>query len=304
MDTLISILLLKGGYNTLLVLCSTAILGVTAAIAGSFIMLRKQALAADALSHATLPGIGLGFFIAFALGLEGGRHLPTLLTGAAFTAFLAGLSIKWILSRTRLNQDVAIASVLSVFYALGIVLFTIAQRFEGAAQAGLDSFLLGQAAGLSIHESLIIGAVALIVLSFIVLFFRDFLILSFDSTFAESIGRPVHRLDIFLTFLVLLIVCAGLKTVGLVLILALLIIPPVTARFWSDGLKPMLLIAALAGGTSCYVGAAFSAAFKGVPTGASIVLCAFALFVISFFFSPRHGLLTTRLLRTGKAENP
>jgi manganese/zinc/iron transport system permease protein len=108
-------------------------------------------------------------------------------------------------------------------------------------------------------------------------------------------------LDVFLTFLVLLIVCAGLKTVGLVLILALLVIPPVTARFWSDRLKPMLLIAALAGGLSCYVGAAFSAAFENIPTGASIVLFAFVLFVVSFLFSPRHGLLTTRLLRVKTA---
>ncbi|MEZ5918772.1 MAG: metal ABC transporter permease [Alphaproteobacteria bacterium] len=243
-------------------------------------------------------------FLAFTLGWDGRRHLPTLLTGAALAAFLAGLSIKWITQPDACNQDVAIASVLSVFYALGIVLFTIAQRFEGAAQAGLDSFLLGQAAGLSMEESLIIAIVALIVLGFIMLFFRDFLLLSFDATFAESIGRPVHRLDIFLTLLVLLIVCAGLKTVGLVLILALLIIPAVTARFWSDRLKPMLLIAAFSGGLSCYVGAALSAAFENIPTGAAIVLCAFTLFSFSFFFSPRHGLLTTRFLHTGKAEKP
>lgn len=301
MDNFLEILSFHSGYNTALVLFSTIILGIAAALVGSFVLLKKQNLVADAVSHATLPGIGGGFLLAYALGINEGRHLPTLLAGAALTGLLAGLSVKWILTHTRLRQDTAIASVLSAFYGLGIVLLSAIQRLESAAQAGLDSFLLGQASGLSTPESITICALSFLTLLIILLFFKELFLLCFDESFARSIGKPADALDTLLIFLMLAVVCAGLKTVGLILILALLIVPAITARFWSDNLKIILPVACFFGGMSCYIGVALSAAFSDTPTGAAIVLCATALFFVSFLFAPRYGLISTKIkIRSGQ----
>ncbi len=301
-NALLDILLFQSGYNTNLVLFSATILGAVAAMVGAFIFLRKRTLISDAISHATLPGIGLGFLVAFALGIEGGKHLPTLLVGAAFTGILAALSIQWIHKNTRLNEDVAIGSILSIFYGAGIVLLSFIQRLEGASQAGLDSFLLGQVTGLSYSEAVTILCLSLITLATTLTFFKDLTLLCFDREYARSIGKSVENLDFLLIALMLAVVCTGLKTVGLILILALLIIPSASMRFWTDNIKALLFLSAAFGAFSAYIGAALSAHLTNIPTGAAIVLTAGALFFLSFIFAPRRGIIALHFKHISKKK--
>lgn len=297
-NTLLNILLFQGGYNTNLVLLCTLILGCGTGMIGSFILLRGRTLISDAVSHASLPGVCVGFLIAFALGIEGGKHLPSMMIGAGVTGFLAALSVQWITKNTRLNQDVAIGTVLSVFYAGGIVLLSYIQRLEGASQAGLDSFLLGQITGITQHEVFMIAGLCLCVLVVTLIYMRDLCLLCFDEIFTRSVGKSIQKLDIILILLMLVIVSAGLKMVGLILILALLITPPVTARFWTNDLKHMLILSAIISALSGYLGAALSAWLPNLPSGGAIVLCAFAFFFISFIAAPERGAIALHTKRT------
>ena len=287
---LVSILLLQAGYNTVVVMLGAAALGAATGIVGVFAMLRRRALVADAVAHATLPGVALGFITAVSLGFSG-RSLPFLMAGAAITAVLAALAIQWISNRTRLTEDTAIASVLAVFFALGIVLLTVIQTLKTGGQAGLDIYLLGATAGMLREEAITLVGFSLIVALIVAALFKELTLISFDTDYARAHGFPVRLLDLAILGLVLAVVVIGLRVVGLVLIVALLIIPPAAARFWSDHAGRMTLVSSAIGAFSAYFGAAISAISPDTPTGAVIVLVAFVILLLSIFFGAARGLL-------------
>lgn len=286
---LVAVLLLQAGYNTVVVMLGAAALGAATGVVGVFAMLRRRALVADAVAHATLPGVALGFIAAVALGFSG-RSLPFLLTGAALTAIGAALSIQWISSRTRLAEDTAIASVLATFFALGIVLLTVIQTLKTGGQAGLDIYLLGATAGMLRGEAITLAIFSLIVAGIVAALFKELTLISFDADYARAHGFPVRALDLVVLGLVLAVVVIGLRVVGLVLIVALLITPPAAARFWTDHAGRMTAISAAIGAASAYFGAAISAVRPDTPTGAVIVLVAFAMLLVSVFFGAARGI--------------
>lgn len=287
---LVSILLLQAGYNTIVVMLGAAALGAATGIVGVFAMLRRRALVADAVAHATLPGVALGFIVAVALGFSG-RSLPFLMAGAALTAILAVLAIQWITNRTRLTEDTAIASVLATFFALGIVLLTVIQTLKTGGQAGLDIYLLGATAGMLREEAITLALFSLVVAVAVAAIFKELTLISFDADYARAHGFPVRLLDLAILALVLAVVVIGLRVVGLVLIVALLITPPAAARFWTNHTSRMTLISAAIGAASAYFGAAISAVSPDTPTGAVIVLVAFTLLLFSVFFGSARGIV-------------
>ncbi|WP_425040183.1 metal ABC transporter permease [Primorskyibacter sp. S187A] len=287
---LLEALTLQLGYNATLVAFGASTLGIAAAICGSFLYLRKRALVSDAISHATLPGVGLAFIVMVALGFDG-RWLPGLLAGSAITA---GLGLWWLTSltrNTRLTEDAAIGAVLSVFFGFGIVLLTVIQSMSSGRQAGLEDFLLGATASMLRNEAWTIFIAGGLALAVTLLLRRAFLMVSFDPGFAEARGLPVGRIDTALLALVLAVTVIGLKVVGLILIVALLIIPPAAARFWSERTDVIIAVAGAIGGLSGFLGSALSAAYPNVPTGPVIVIVAFAAFAISFLLAPERGVL-------------
>lgn len=286
----LSILTLQAGYNTTIVLLGAALLGTGAGVIGVFVLLRRRALVSDAISHATLPGVALGFLAATALGLDG-RSLPILLVGAGISGALGVVAVQWIRDHTRLPEDAAIGTVLSVFFGAGIVLLSVIQTLNVGGQAGLDSFLIGQAAAMSRGDAELIGIAAAIVTALSLLFFKEFGLICFDADFAAARGWRVAHIDLLMLGLLLAIVTIGLKTVGLILIIALVIIPPVAARFWTERLTAMVVIAGLFGGLSGFLGAAASALFPKLPAGGVIVLTAGALFLASLLLAPARGLI-------------
>lgn len=282
------------GFNTIVVLIGATALGIAAGTVGTFMVLRRRALVSDALSHATLPGLVLGFLGGLALGVEG-RSLPILLLGATVTGVLAVLAIQAIVRWTRLPEDAAIGAVLSVFFGVGVVLLSIVQGLPTAGAAGLHGFLFGQTAAMSAREAAALGALAVLAAVAVAVLFKELKLVAFDEGFARVQGWPAGRIDLLLMALVTLVTVVGLQTVGLVLIIALLITPAAAARFWTERLERMTVIAALIGGLSGGVGAALSAALPDMPAGAVIVLVATGFFLLSLLFGPARGLVARRV---------
>ena len=287
-------LLLHLGYNATLVAVGATLLGIAAGATGTFLVLRKRALVSDAISHATLPGVCLAFMAMVAMGLDG-RNLAGLLLGSALSAGLGLLCLTWLVRHTRLAEDAAIGAVLSVFFGFGVVLLTVIQTMGSGRQAGLESFLLGSTAGMLRADALVIAAGGALTLAAIVLLRRPMILVAFDPEYAATRGVPVARVDFAIMALVMAVTVVGLKIVGLILIVALLIIPPVAARFWSDRAERVAALAALLGGLSGFLGAALSAAYPDVPTGPIIVVVAFALFAVSLLLAPGRGVLAAVL---------
>ncbi|MBK5910763.1 hypothetical protein CCR85_04555 [Rhodothalassium salexigens] len=286
---------LLSSYNTAVVLLAATLLGAAGAVAGTFALLHKRSLVSDAIGHAALPGIAGGFLVALAFGFDG-RNLAILLSGAALSGALATVMISWIASQTRLSEDTAIATALAVFFGLGAVLLSVVQSLQVSGQAGLDSFLLGTTAAISAREAGIIAVMALLVALVGLGLFKEFRLLTFDAAFAGAMGYPVRALDLGLMALLLLVVALGLKTVGLILIVAIVILPPAAARFWTDRLGAMTALAALFGAAAGAVGAGASAVLDDLPTGGAIVMTAGALLLISLIAAPRRGLVAQGLV--------
>ena len=282
------------GYNAALVALGAALLGISAGVTGTFLYLRKRALVSDAISHATLPGVGLAFMAMVALGSDG-RFLPGLLIGSALSAGAGLLAVQWLSGRTRLAEDAAIGAVLSVFFGFGIVLLTVIQTMSSGRQAGLEGFLLGSTAGMLFSEAVLIALGGALSLALVGLLRRPMTLVAFDPDYAAASGVPIQRIDLAMMGLVMAVTVVGLKIVGLILIVALLIIPPVTARFWSERAHRVVWISGALGGVSGLVGALLSATAPGLPTGAVIVLVAFGLFIVSLLLAPNRGVLASFL---------
>ena len=250
----------------------------------------------DAISHATLPGIALAFLVGVAV-FGTGRNIVLLSAGAAATGLLGVLAVHWIRERTRLGEDAAIGTVLSGFFGAGVVLMSHVQTLPTAGQAGLDGFLLGATATMTAGEAMVIAVSAALVMAAALVLLRPFAAVCLDEQHAAAMGLAVTTVDTLMTVLLLFVVVVGLKTVGLILVIALVIIPPVTARFWTDRLGVMLAISGLVGGASCYAGSAASALWPDMPTGALIVIMAASACALSLAVAPARGVVS-QLVRT------
>ncbi|MCB1229442.1 MAG: metal ABC transporter permease [Verrucomicrobiae bacterium] len=277
-------------YNTRLVVLSTALLGVAAGLVGSFLLLRKRSLMGDALSHATLPGIGIAFAIGASLGGTG-KSLPLLLAGATVSGVIGVLVMLAIRNSTRLRDDVAMGLVLSVFFGIGVAILGMVQTMPQASAAGLESFIYGKTASMVKSDFFFIASVAAVSALIAVVFFKEFTLLCFDDDYAASQGWPAFGLDLLLLGLVTAVTVIGLQAVGLILVIAFLITPPTAARFWTERLPKMMGISAFIGALSGWLGASLSALLPRLPAGAVIVLVAASLFVISMFFAPARGVI-------------
>jgi manganese/zinc/iron transport system permease protein len=283
-------LLFHGGYNATLVSLGCAAFGLAAGVLGSFVLLRGRALIADAAAHATLPGVAAAFIMAALMGWDA-RSLPLLLAGGAASASLSLLAVGALTHGGRIRDDAAMALVLSIGFGLGVVLLSVVQSLPVGGQAGLKSFILGQAAGMSAFDAQFIAVLAMLSVLLVAVLFKPLAALCFDRGFAASVGLPVRALDLALLALMLAVTVAGLRAVGLVLVVGLMVIPAATARLVSERLEVIVPLAGSLGALAAWLGAGLSAAFPDLPTGATIVLVACGLFVVALVFAPRRGVL-------------
>jgi manganese/zinc/iron transport system permease protein len=293
---------LFGDYTLRLVALGSAILGATSGALGSFAYLRRQSLLGDAVSHAALPGIVLAFM------LTGSKVPLVLMLGAGLAGWIGTLAVRLVVRRSRVPYDSALGIVLAVFFGVGLVLLTHLQKQPESAQAGLESFLFGQAASLLKRDVVAMAVLGVAALAILVLLWKEFKVLSFDSDFAASLGLPVRRLDGLLTLLLVVAIVIGLQTVGVVLMSAMIVAPGAAARQWSRRLAPMVITAALIGVTSGVAGSVFSSYVPKLPTGPTIVLVLSVIVVVSLFVAPGRGLLWRSLklasLRTAPDLDP
>jgi manganese/zinc/iron transport system permease protein len=282
-----------------------AALGAVAGVIGTFAVVRRQSLQGDAISHAALPGVALAF-------LFGGREPAELVTGAAVAGWVAMSLVGGIVRRSRVPFDAALAGALAVFFGFGLVLMTYLQKLAGrpAANAferwvkphagesvghGLDRYLFGQAALLREDDVWLLAGLGGAAVLVAVLFWKEFKLVSFDRDFAASLGYPTRVLDLLLTTLVVVAVVIGLRSVGVVLMSALLVAPATAARQWTNRLGTLAALAAAFGATAGFAGVLVShelgAGGRAVPTGPTVVLGATALVVVSLLVGSKRRLL-------------
>lgn len=271
--------------NATYVLIGCVILGVSAGLLGCFAFLRKRSLLGDALAHAALPGVCMAFI------LSGQKDPLILLAGAMVSCWLGAVSVDVLIKYTRCKEDSALAMVLSFYFGVGILLLKWIQNHGNSAQSGLDKYLFGQAAsmlGPDIATLTILGTVLCLT---VLAAYKEFKIVSFDPDFAYASGLPARAIEYILATLIVLAVCIGLQAVGVVLMAAMLVTPAAAARYWTDRLGRMLMLAALFGGLSGALGAVISYYGERMPTGPWMVIAVTTTFLISLLLAPKRGVL-------------
>ncbi len=282
--------------NTAVVLRGTILLGLACGVVGTFLLLRRRSLMADALAHAALPGVAGGFLLASLSGASG-KSLAILLPAAALFGLLGVACVHLLTRLPRVKEDAAIGVVLSVFFAIGIVLLSVIQRLPLAGKAGLDSFIFGQAAAMSRSDATTIAIASCIAVGVVALTYKELKVLCFDPGFVRGLGWSTLALDGLLLALITTLTVIGLHAVGAILMVALLIIPPAAARFWTHRLGVMIALAAVFGAVACHVGTAASAAFPHLPTGPAIVIACGSLFIVSMVVAPQRGFAVALVQR-------
>lgn len=289
---ILQVLTLSAGYNSAIVVLGAALVGMAAGMIGTFSLLRKRSLIGDALAHSALPGLALAYLFAVYIGIPA-KNLVVLLSGATISGVLGVLTVQFLIRSTRLSEDTSIGAVLSVFFGLGIVLLSVIQSLQTGSEGGLHHFIYGQTAAMRLGDAYLMLGVAAVAAIASFLLLKEFRLVCFDSDFASAQGWSVYLIDLMMMTLVVAVTVVGLQAVGLILIVALLIIPAASARFWSESLNRVVVISTVLGGISGYFGAAASALLPRLPTGAVIVLTAGFIFLISFLFAPKRGVLAS-----------
>lgn len=272
-------------YTLRNVALGSALLGIVSGVLGSFAMLRKQGLLGDALAHAALPGICLAFL------LTGAKDQILLLLGAGIAGWVGTMLLLLIVRRTVLSEDAALGIVLSTFFGFGVTLLTYINQLDSANQAGLDKYLFGQAAALIERDVITFAILGGIALLLVLLFYKEFKLLTFDPEFASSLGFGTTKLSILLTSLIVVAVVIGLQTVGVVLMAAMLIGPAAAARQWTNRLSTMIVLSAAFGALAGVIGALLSFTQAGLPTGPTIILALTVIVFFSLAFAPARGLV-------------
>ncbi|WP_349515170.1 metal ABC transporter permease [Leuconostoc suionicum] len=265
-------------YNFLQTALVTSILvGIMSGIIGSFIILRGMSLMGDAISHAVLPGVA----VAYMLGIN-------LLLGASAFGILAALLIGVVTMKSKLKNDTAIGIVFSAFFALGFILISLAE-----SATNLHHILFGNVLAVSDSDLITTAIVLSIVLLFVVTFYKELLITSFDNTFAKAYGLKTQIMHYALMLVLTLVTVTALQTVGIILIVAMLITPAATAYLLTNRMSHMMLVAAIFSVISSIVGLYLSFTFNWA-SGPAIVLTAAIFFSLVFTFSPKQGIIFKR----------
>ncbi len=268
-----------------LALAGSMLLGICCGLMGAFLVVRKLALMGDALSHAVLPGVALGFLWNMS------KDPIAIFIGATLAGLLGAGTVQLIRQTTKHKEDAALGFVLASFFGVGICLFTMIQNLPGGGKSGLDKFLFGQAAALGPDDVILLGVIALLSIGAVGVFFKEYRITSFDPAFAVSFGMPVWLFHYSLMLLLAFAIVSALQAVGVVLVSAMLVIPAAAAYLLTDRLGTMVGLSAFFGMCAGGLGAFFSFVGRSLPTGPFMVLAAATLFLVALLFAPRHGIL-------------
>ncbi|MDO4717994.1 MAG: metal ABC transporter permease [Propionibacteriaceae bacterium] len=287
-------LLLDHTYRSMLL--GTVIIGFTAGALGTFAYLRKQSLLADVVSHSAIGGTMLAFMVASWLGFDG-RASWVLIIGASVISLVALALIEWLPQVSVTKVDAAMAIMLALFFGGGMVLHRVILGSNFANKGGLVDYLFGSASHLTFADIASAAVVAVITFTVAVACFKELTLGCFDAEYATTLGYSPKVLSVVLNTVVVLSVVIGVKAVGLVLMIALAVAPPIAARQWTRRVGPMVVLSGVFGALGAALGAWISVSIGRVPTGPVIVLVLTAIAAISLLFAPRRSLLLVALSR-------
>ncbi len=259
-------------------------------VLGTFVVVRRISLVGDAISHAVLPGVVLGFVISSQLG---DPRNPWIIFGSAtIVGLISMIVVRQIIATTRLKADAALGIVLSGFFGIGLFMKRSMLDLMDSA-GGLDSFLFGNMATISETDLQAVVIVGVVLTTLVLLLMRPFILVSFDSLFAETLGYPVKLLNLVFYTLLTITIVVSLQAVGVVLVSAMLIIPAATAYLLTDRKIHMMLLSmffgAGAGVSGSFISASVSSA--NIANGAAMTLVAASFFFITCLLAPRHGIV-------------
>ena len=255
-------------------LITSVMVGISAGIIGSFIILRGMSLMGDAISHAVLPGVALSYMLG-----------SSYIIGATIFGMASAALIGFVTKHSRLKNDTAIGIVFSAFFALGIILISFAR-----SSTDLYHILFGNVLAVRDSDMFLTAAVLVIVLIAVPLFYKQLKLTSFAPTIAKSYGWNISAINYGLMFLLTLVAVTSLQTVGTILVIAMLITPAATAYQLTDKLLVMIVLSTVFGTLSSIVGLYFSYSYN-LPSGATIVMAAAVFFIVAFIFAPKKGLI-------------
>lgn len=264
-------------------LLAAIMVGVVCAMVGTFVVLRGMAFLGDALAHAILPGVAIGYLV-------GGGARGPLFWWALLAAVLAALGIGAISKGAELKEDTAIGIIFAGMFATGIALISTVRSYA----VDLAHILFGDVLGVGAADLRLTAIVAAGVGLLLVLLYKEFVLVSFDPILAATLRLPVRLIDNLLLVLIAVTVVVSLQTVGAALMVAMLVTPAATAFMLTRRLPVMMLLGALIGAVSGVAGLYLSY-YAGVASGAAIVLFCTGLFGVAFVLAPRRGWLWRRL---------
>ncbi len=272
--------------NFWMVTAGTVLLSISSALVGTFTFLKKKSLVGDAVAHSVLPGICLAFII------SGNKDPIWIILGAFISGWISILSIDWITNNSKIKEDTAIGLILSVFFGFGIMLLVAIQHSGNPNQSGLNNFIFGNAASLIGKDLITFSVLSLLLVIAVFIFYKEFKLISFDKQYARSIGMRIKLMEFILSTLTVLAIVAGIQAIGVVLMAAMLITPAAAAKFWTDRLFYMLILASLFASISSISGSVISFMVPAMPTGPWIVVVISIIAMASFFLAPGKGIIS------------
>lgn len=265
----------------------SALVGGVCAFLSCYLMLKGWSLIGDALSHAIVPGVAGAWMLGLPFSL-----------GAFFSGGLAAAAMLFLNHRTRLREDVIIGLIFSSFFALGLFMVSL-----NPTAVNIQTIVMGNVLTIAPEDILQLSVICGITLLILLIKWKDLLVTFFDETHARAIGlNPVWLTCLFFTLLSACTV-AALQTVGAFLVISLVVTPGATAWLFTDRFPRLIIIAVALGSLSCFFGAWLSYYLDGA-TGGIIVTLQTLIFVLAFFFAPRHGVLAARRRRLTRQVVP
>ncbi len=260
------------------------IVGIVTGVMGAYVVTRGLAFMGDTLAHSILPGVAIAFIV--------GGEKTLLLIGGLVAGTLSAVVIGLLTYGRRLGEDTAIGIVFAGMLALGIGIISAADNVG----ADLQHILIGNILAVTSEDLVLMAGIGLIVLLLVWLFYKEFLVIAFDSLLAETLHLPGLRLHILLLVLLAVTTVIGFQVVGVAMIAATLVTPAATARYFTNRLNMMMLLAAIIA-SGCGIIGMYVAWYTHIAASAAIVLLMTSLFVLAFLFAPHKGYVWSLRVR-------
>lgn len=271
-------------YTFQIVALGTVMLGLVCGVIGTFAVLRQESLLGDGLAHSTLPGV-VGAFL-----LTGVKDTAMLLLGAIIAACVAEY-IMYRTSQKGVRFDAALATILAAFFGFGTVLLTRVQSMENAGQAGLNTFIFGQAVTMMQSDIWLMTICGTGIVGGVILLWKELSLTVFDPVEAQLMGIPIRKVRFFYRVALIVTIVIGIRTVGVILISSLLIGPTMIGRQWTHSLRTLVIIGAVSGSIVAFLGTWISALWGNLPTGPMIIIVMTGMILLSLVLANGQRLV-------------